>query len=230
MASYSAIISNASEYVKTGLIDHWKRWIVLIILSLIQMFTINIIPLVSGYLVRVYAQPDDMAPEIDEYGKLFVDGWKMNIVTILYMIPAIIIALAFGAVGVISALAGLFAEGKMTHIGGLMLGSIGLFLAFLVFLLITLVMNMAYVHFSRSGRLLDAFSIGEITRNISDGIGWGSYIVMWIIVWLLTTVFFFIISGLTMIPILGWLALLALTPLWSVFLAKINGNVYYNRP
>jgi len=230
MASYSAIISNASEYVKTGLIDHWKRWIVLIILSLIQMFTINIIPLVSGYLVRVYAQPDDMAPEIDEYGKLFFDGWKMNIVTILYMIPAIIIALAFGAVGVISALAGLFAEGKMTHIGGLMLGSIGLFLAFLVFLLITLVMNMAYVHFSRSGRLLDAFSIGEITRNISDGIGWGSYIVMWIIVWLLTTVFFFIISGLTMIPILGWLALLALTPLWSVFLAKINGNVYYNRP
>ncbi|KAF5080750.1 DUF4013 domain-containing protein [Methanospirillum sp. J.3.6.1-F.2.7.3] len=230
MASYSAIISNASEYVKTGLIDHWKRWIVLIILSLIQMFTINIIPLVSGYLVRVYAQPDDMAPEIDEYGKLFVDGWKMNIVTILYMIPAIIIALAFGAVGVISALAGLFAEGKMTHIGGLMVGSIGLFLAFLVFLLITLVMNMAYVHFSRSGRLLDAFSIGEITRNISDGIGWGSYIVMWIIVWLLTTVFFFIISGLTMIPILGWLALLALTPLWSVFLAKINGNVYYNRP
>lgn len=230
MASYSAIISNASEYVKTGLIDHWKRWIVLIILSLIQMFTINIIPLVSGYLVRVYAQPDDMAPEIDEYGKLFVDGWKMNIVTILYIIPAIIIALAFGAVGVISALAGLFAEGKMTHIGGLMVGSIGLFLAFLVFLLITLVMNMAYVHFSRSGRLLDAFSIGEITRNISDGIGWGSYIVMWIIVWLLTTVFFFIISGLTMIPILGWLALLALTPLWSVFLAKINGNVYYNRP
>jgi hypothetical protein len=230
MASYSAIISNASEYVKTGLIDHWKRWIVLIILSLIQMFTINIIPLVSGYLVRVYAQPDDMAPEIDEYGKLFVDGWKMNIVTILYMIPAIIIALAFGAVGVISALAGLFAEGKMTHIGGLMVGSIGLFLAFLVFLLITLVMNMAYVHFSRSGRLLDAFSIGEITRNISDGIGWGSYIVMWIIVWLLTTVFFFIISGLTMIPILGWFALLALTPLWSVFLAKINGNVYYNRP
>lgn len=230
MASYSAIISNASEYVKTGLIDHWKRWIVLIILSLIQMFTINIIPFVSGYLVRVYAQPDDMAPEIDEYGKLFVDGWKMNIVTILYMIPAIIIALAFGAVGVISALAGLFAEGKMTHIGGLMVGSIGLFLAFLVFLLITLVMNMAYVHFSRSGRLLDAFSIGEITRNISDGIGWGSYIVMWIIVWLLTTVFFFIISGLTMIPILGWLALLALTPLWSVFLAKINGNVYYNRP
>jgi len=230
MASYSAIITNASEYVKSGLIDHWKRWIILVILSIIQVFTINIVPLVSGYLVRVYANPGDIAPEIDEYGRLFVDGWKMNIVTILYLIPAIIVAVAFGAIGVISALAGLLTEGKITHIGGLVVGSIGILLAFLVFLLITLVMNMAYVHFSRSGSILDAFSVGAISRQISDGIGWGGYIVMWIIVWILMTVLFFIVSGLAMIPIIGWLALLVLTPLWSVFIAKINSNIYDNRP
>ena len=161
MASYSEIITNASDYVKSGLIDHWKRWIILVILSVIQIFTINIVPLVSGYLVRVYANPDDIAPEIDEYGRLFVDGWKMNIVTILYLIPAIIVAVAFGAIGVISALAGLLTEGKITHITGLVVGSIGIILAFLVFLLITLVMNMAYVHFSRSGRIrLFAISSG----------------------------------------------------------------------
>lgn len=230
MASYSAIITNASDYVKTGLIDHWKRWIVLVILSIIQIITINIVPLVSGYLVRVYANPDDIAPEIDEYGKLFIDGWKMNIVTILYLIPAFIVAIAFGAIGVISALAGLFSEGKITHLAGLMVGSIGILLAFLVFLLITLIMNMAYVHFSRSGRILDAFSIGAITRQISDGIGWGGYIIMWIIVWILMTVLFLIVSGLAMIPIIGWLALIVLTPLWSVFIAKINSNIYDNRP
>ncbi len=230
MASYSGIIINASEYVKTGLIDHIQRWGVLIILSLIQMITLNIVPLVSGYLVRVYGDESETAPEINEYGRLFVDGWKVNIVTLLYLIPAIIIAVAFGAFGVISALFGLLAEGKITHIAGFMVGSIGILIAGIVFLLITLIMNMAYVHFSRSGRILDAFSVGAITSRISDGIGWGSYIIMWIIVWILTSILFFIISGFMMIPVLGWLAILVLTPLWSVFIAKINRNIYDNRP
>jgi len=230
MASYSDILSNASEYVKAGLIDKWQRWIVLIVVSIVQLITLNIIPLASGYLVRVYATPGDEAPELDEFGKLFIDGWKMNIVTLLYLIPAIIIAVVFGAAGLISIFAGIASEGAITNVAGLMMGSIGILLAFLVFFLITLIMNIAYVHFSRSGRILDAFSIGAITGRISEGIGWGSYIVMWIIVWILMTVLFFIISGLTVIPVLGWLVALVLIPLWSVFIAKIYCNIYDNRP
>ncbi|PWR76270.1 DUF4013 domain-containing protein [Methanospirillum stamsii] len=228
MASYSLILSNASDYVKTGLIDHWKRWIVLIVISIIQLITLNLVPLASGYLVRVYGTPGDTAPELDEYGRLFIDGWKMNIVTILYLIPAIIIAVAFGAIGVLSLIAGFLAEGKIVEISGLLIGSLGILVAFLVFLLISLIMNMAFIHFSRSGRLLDAFSVGAITSRISDGIGWGGYIVMWVIVWVLMSVLFLILSGLSLIPIIGWLAAFILTPLWSVFIAKINANVYDN--
>lgn len=229
MASYSFILSNASEYVKSGLLDHWKRFLVFIILSIIQLVSLNIIPLASGYLIRIYGTPGETAPEIDEYGRLFVDGWKMNIVTLLYLIPAIIIAVAFGALGVISLIVGFLAEGKITEISGLIIGSIGILIAFVVFILISLIMNMAYVHFSRSGRMLDAFSVGEISRKISDGIGWGGYIVMWIIVWILLSILFLIITGLSLIPVLGWIVALILTPLWTVFIAKINSNIYDNR-
>lgn len=229
MASYSFILSNASEYVKSGLLDHWKRFLVFIILSIIQLVSLNIIPLASGYLIRIYGTPGETAPEIDEYGRLFVDGWKMNIVTLLYLIPAIIIAVAFGALGVISLIVGFLAEGKITEISGLIIGSIGILIAFVVFILISLIMNMAYVHFSRSGNMLDAFSVGEISRKISDGIGWGGYIVMWIIVWILLSILFLIITGLSLIPVLGWIVALILTPLWTVFIAKINSNIYDNR-
>ncbi|RXM21821.1 DUF4013 domain-containing protein, partial [Citrobacter sp. AAK_AS5] len=85
----------------------------------------------------------------------------------------------------LSLIAGFLAEGKIVEISGLLIGSLGILVAFLVFLLISLIMNMAFIHFSRSGRLLDAFSVGAITSRISDGIGWGGYIVMWVIVWVL---------------------------------------------
>lgn len=230
MASYSGIISHASEYVKTGLIDNWQRLVVLIVFSLIQIFTLNIVPLVSGYLVRIYATPGDQAPEIDEYRRLFIDGWKMNLVTLLYMIPAIVIALVFGAIGIISFISVFLSKGIIPDLAGLLIGSFGILAAFLVCILTTLIMNMAYVHFARSGKVLDAFSVGAITHHISEGIGWGGYIVMWIIVWILMTILFFILSGLSLIPILGWIAALVLIPLWTVFIAKINGNIYDNIP
>ena len=230
MTQYSAILSNASEFVKNGLIDKWKRWILLIILSIIQIFTINIVPLFSGYLVRVYGTEGDTAPEVDQYGKLFIDGWKLNIVTILYMIPALIVALFFGVIAILPLIFGELSGGKMAEASGLLLGSIGILIAFIIFILITLVMNMGFVHFSRSGHMMDAFSIGSITAKIQEGIGWGSYILMWIIVWILMLILAIILLGLTMIPVLGWIVGLIIAPLWSVFIAKIYCNIYDNRP
>jgi hypothetical protein len=230
MTSYSAILSNASDYVKSGLIDQWKRWIILIILSIIQVFTINIVPLFSGYLVRVYGTEGNAAPEIDHYGKLFIDGWKLNIVTILYMIPAIIVALFFGALAILPAILGVLSGGKIAEVSGLLLGSIGILIALIIFILITLIMNMAFVHFSRSGHLIDAFSIGSITAKIQDGIGWGSYIVIWIIVWILMLILSALLLVLCMIPILALIIFLLIAPLWSVFIVKIYCNIYDNRP
>ncbi|MDD1724158.1 MAG: DUF4013 domain-containing protein, partial [Methanospirillum sp.] len=116
------------------------------------------------------------------------------------------------------------------EIAGILIGSTAILVGFLIAFLITLVMNMAIVHFSRTGKLSDAFSIGSITRVISEGIGWGQYLVLWIITWILLLILIIILTGLSLIPVLGWLAGVILAPLWAVFIAKIYANIYDNRP
>lgn len=230
MTSFSEILSDGSEYVKEGLVEKWQRWVVLIVLMIIQTFTICIIPLFNGYIVRVYGSTSNSAPEVDDYKRLFIDGWKLNIVTILYMIPAIIIAVVLGLMSMAPVIAGFLNKGRIDELAGVLLGSFGLIVAGLLFAVITLIMYMAFVHFSRSGKLMDAFSVGEITRKVGDGIGWGSYVLMWVIIWIISMVLFVIIMGLNVIPPLGLIVGLVLGPLWAVFIAKVTRNVYDNKP
>lgn len=230
MASFSAILSDGSEYVKQGLVEKWQRWIILIVLMIVQMITVSVVPLFNGYMVRVYGNTAKNAPEIEDYKKLFVDGWKLNIVAILYMIPAIIIAVVLGLFSVVPVIAGVMNKGRIDEAVGLLLGSIGLLVAGLLFALITLIMYMAFVHFARSGKMTDAFSVGAIVKQISDGTGWGTYILMWIILWIISMTLFVIIMGLNVIPPLGLIAGVVLAPLWGIFVAKVTCNVYDNKP
>jgi len=230
MASISAMLSDGSEYVREGVVEKWKQWVILIILVIIQSVTMSIIPLFNGYLVRVYSAEFRSAPKVDEYKKLFIDGWKLNIIAILYMIPALIIAFILGVFSLAPIITGILSRGRIDEIIGIVLGSIGLMVAGLVFALITLIMYMAFVHFSRTGRLSDAFQIGAIIRKISDGIGWGQYVILWVIIWLFSMILFVIINGLNVIPPLGIIAGCVLGPLWGVFIARLTCNIYDNRP
>ncbi|MFH0968232.1 MAG: DUF4013 domain-containing protein [Methanobacteriota archaeon] len=229
MASISAILSDGSEYVKEGLIEKWQRWIALIILMIVQMFTMSVVPLFNGYLVRVYGSTGKIAPEVDDYKSLFIDGWKLNIVAILYMIPAIIVAVVLGLMTFVPELLGHVSSGRVDKVAGLVLGASGLMVAGLILAAITLIMYMAFVHFSRSGNLVDAFNVGAITRKVSDGIGWGTYVLMWIIIWIISMTLFIIIIGLSALPPLGFIAGVVLAPLWTVFIAKITRDIYDNR-
>lgn len=230
MASFSAILSDGSEYVKEGLIEKWQRWIVLIILLAVQMFTLSVVPLFNGYLVRVYGSTSGVAPEADDYKRLFIDGWRLNIVTILYMIPAVIVGVVLGLMTFVPELLGHVSTGRMDKVAGLILGASGLMVAGLVLAVITLIMYMAFVHFSRSGNLIDAFNVGAITRKVSEGIGWGTYVLMWVIIWIISMTLFIIVIGLSSVPPLGFIIGMVLAPLWAVFIAKITCNIYDNRP
>ncbi|PWR74689.1 DUF4013 domain-containing protein [Methanospirillum lacunae] len=229
MGSYSAILSDGSEYVREGLVEKWQRWVILILLLVIQAFTICIIPLFNGYLVRIYGSTSNDAPNIDDYKRLFVDGWKLNIVTILYMIPAVIVGVVLGLLSIAPIMAAVLGRGRIDEILGLVAGSIGLVVTGLIFAIITLIMYMAFVHFSRSGKIIDAFSVGEITKKIGDGIGWASYVFMWVIIWIISMILCVIIMGLNVIPPLGVTVGIVLTPLWAVFIAKVTRNVYDNK-
>lgn len=230
MTSFSAILSDGSEFVREGLVEKWQRWVVLIVLMIIQTVSICIIPLFNGYMVRVYGSTSSLAPDVDDYKRLFIDGWKLNIVTLLYMIPAIIVAVVLGLMSMAPIIAGFLNKGRIDELAGVLVGSFGLMVAGLIVAVLTLVMYMAFVHFSRSGNLTDAFSIGEITKRVGDGIGWGFYVLMWVIIWVISMIFFVIIMGLNVIPPLGLIVGLVLGPLWAVFIVKVTRNVYDNKP
>ncbi len=60
------------------------RWLLLVLLSLVQTFTLFLVPLYNGYIVRVLAGRRP-APEVDDWGgRLFLDGWKLNIINLIY--------------------------------------------------------------------------------------------------------------------------------------------------
>ncbi|NLZ31313.1 MAG: hypothetical protein GX885_11355, partial [Methanomicrobiales archaeon] len=50
---YGTVISRAFEYTKDALIGKWMHWIILAVLSLVQSLTLSLIPLLTGYSVRV---------------------------------------------------------------------------------------------------------------------------------------------------------------------------------
>ncbi len=220
------LITESSGYVKQNLLIEWKNWLILIVFFFVQSITIHFVPLFSGYIVRVYADNSKSAPKTDGILKLFIDGWKLNIIGILFMIPAIIIAIAFGGLSALSIITGISAEKMPAEIMGLLLGSTGLFLAVIIFMIFTLFMFMAFVNFARKGKMVDAFAVGDIAKKISNGIGWGGYFVMWVVIWILGFFFTLIIFGLSVVPLLGLIFGILLGPLWGVFLARIMSNVY----
>lgn len=244
MASYSGIMADASQYVREGIVDKWQNWIILIICCLIQFgvgfaltkvigaagfIGIFFVPLFTGYIVRVLSGVK-VAPEINDWARLFVDGWKLNIIAVLYMIPALIVGIVIGGISIIPLLLEHISSGKITKVSEILLGSGGLMITGLIIVIISLISFMAFVHFARTGKMTDAFNVSEVIAKIGNGAGWGTYILVWILVWIMTAVLFFIILAFNIIPMLGFLVGIILTPLWGVFIAKINSNFYDNRP
>ena len=81
---YGTLIGNSFTYVKEGIIDKVNKWLLLMIATLILT-----IPLM-GYIMNVY-RGTKPAPEVQDWGKLIVDGILLFIVGIIYAIPIIIL-------------------------------------------------------------------------------------------------------------------------------------------
>lgn len=74
-------IDGAYFYAKDGLLGKWQKWILLIISCII-------FPLFMGYMMRIYRGLKP-APELDEWGNMFIDGIKLWIVEIIFALPII---------------------------------------------------------------------------------------------------------------------------------------------
>ncbi|BDZ69711.1 DUF4013 domain-containing protein [Methanobacterium petrolearium] len=216
------IISNSLSYPS----QDWKKLLILGILFLISFLIIPAF-LVMGYFFRILKGSIagfDELPDFDEWGEMFIDGLKLFIVQFVYfLIPAIIIL-----IGVWASFASLYTVGTVTDTTaflGLMGGTaiIGIILAIILGLIATIaIANMAL----NNGELGAAFRFSEILEQISM-IGWGKYIVWYIVMIIVGFIGGIIASILGFIPFLGTIiALLVVYPYLYMFSARSLALLY----
>jgi len=186
----------------------WGRWVILVVLPLIQVFTLFLVPLYNGYIVRVLAGQRP-APDVDQWGRLFVDGWKWNIINLIYMIPVLLILAYFGGLAVLSAIGVQGAADPEAWAPAVAAALSGILLAMLVAILISFVSLFAVVRFAHTGR-----------------IGWGSWILAVIILILIGLVYSILVGVLGYIPVLGWIIGLFLGVAFGIFHARYLAGVY----
>ena len=211
-------ISDAFSYASEAVVGKWVRWIILIISSII-------FPLIMGYTLRIMRGVSP-APEPEDYLGMFIDGIKMLIIGIVYMIiPCIIGALVFSLSGGFGTLTMLMTD--VSNPGayiGMLLGTLGI--SFLIFFIVMFIFSLfeiiGMVQFARTGSMGAAFAFSEILERIGK-IGWVSYLIALI---LLGVIFFIIYGILSLIPVIGWLLTLILMPYLSIVGARFYSALY----
>jgi len=250
---FGKLIGDSFEYSKEGLVGHWGKWIMLIILGFLPVIPIMfgiifgivtaltapamLIPIIAimiilaiilalpllGYTVRVY-RGETPAPEVNNWGSLFSDGLKLFIILLIYAIPVIIV----GVVVLGSALWTIFLSATQSVSDpNAMMGLIGavifgiLILAIIAFI-IWLIEATAVVRFSRTNSIGEAFNFGEIFSRMGK-IGVGSYIIALILQAIIVFVILFILE---LIPYIGFILVLIVTPIILLFQARYLAQLY----
>jgi hypothetical protein len=225
---YGNLISRSFRYTKEALWGEWGRWVLLVILSLIQTFTLFLIPLASGYIVRVLSGQRP-APDVNQWGRLFVDGWKLNIITLIYLIPVILILAVFGGIAAVSAIAARGLDNPDVWASAVAVAFTGILIAAVVWVIISFIAMFAIVRFAHTGSFFQAFSFGAIARHIGR-IGWGAWIVAVIVLVLIGLVYAVVTGLITSIPILGWIINLFLGVAYGIFHARYLVEAYESAP
>jgi len=205
------IISDSIKYPSAA----WSKVVILGVILIIPI--VNFIGL--GYLFRIikatFAGIDEL-PDFDEVGELFIDGLKIFIVSLIYAIPVIIIALIVGALLSISPA---YTTGTFTGFD-MFTFAVGYSIYIIVAIIIGLVEVMAIANMALyEGELGAAFKFREVLDRIAM-IGWGKYI-GWYIIMVLLGLVAGLIAGLTFIILIGFILVpLIIYPYFAMFGAR----------
>jgi hypothetical protein len=207
------IISDSIKYPTSN-------WGKVLILGVIMIASFLIVPifLLIGYLFRIIkatlAGLDEL-PEFDEIGEMFVDGLKVFVVGIVYSIPVIIISL------ILSALTGSSSSATLSLNPAMIWAFVLVYIIYIIVAVIVglieviAIANMAYY----DGDLGAAFSFSEILDRIAT-IGWGKYIITYIVIALVSFIGF-LIGILTLFILVGFILLpLVIAPFIYMFGAR----------
>ncbi|MBI5390364.1 DUF4013 domain-containing protein [Candidatus Woesearchaeota archaeon] len=191
------------------------------------MFVIPIVNIITqffawGYITKAMQNTlkgKNELPEWDDWGDLIVKGLLFFVVSLVYLVPAIIIAfVVMGSwmMGMLSSVA-LFSGGRGMMAGygpygfgsffpSMMAGSFGggFLLVLLIFLLTIYIVPSALVAFAEKGTFEDAFALWKIFKKAFTG----SYLVAWLV-----SLLYALVVGLVFFALLFPLALTVIGPL-----------------
>jgi len=201
-------IGNSFEYTKKLAADA-KRLVLLIVFSIIPI--LNFITL--GYFSQVMREsPEGSAPpELKNLGGLLVQGLMVFIVAILWVIiPVAIIGAGFWQMWYAYYMVFGFPGWLIVGAGRVLLP------------IFCLLMFVGLANMIKQGSIAKAFAVGELV-SIIKRIGVVSYIV-WVVVMYIIIV---VVGGIAaMVPVVGWLISMVITPFIGVFAFRSSALVY----
>jgi hypothetical protein len=192
----------------------------------------------NGYVMRIY-RGETPAPEVDRWGRLFIDGLKLMIVGLIWSIPILVIwVFTYGAL-----VAAVFSGN--THSLSAWTPNMGLvLLMYVAEIAVGILLPVASIRFARSNSFTEAFNFSAIIGHIGR-IGWISYILGLLIVAVLVAVpvmalicifvllgiILAVISGFNLAVVLGIIAIaiiviLLISPLFAIFQARYWTRIY----
>jgi hypothetical protein len=196
---YLDMLRDAWAFMWQGVFGNGGRWIRLVLATILLMIPMN------GYVMRIYRGAES-APEVDQWGRLCIDGLKLIIVSFIYSIPIFIIwVVTYGPM-----MAGIF-SGKMSD-AALTAWEPNMALIVLLYVVefvITLLLPIVAIRFARTNSFREAFNFGAIVNQIKK-IGWVTYIIGVILVAIVIAVpimilvFIFVILGIVLAAFAGF--------------------------
>ncbi|QSZ68291.1 DUF4013 domain-containing protein [Methanofollis aquaemaris] len=211
---YGSMLGDSFEYAKEAVWGKWLKWVFLFI-------SMIIFPLFMGYLMEIY-RGKTPAPEFEDWVKLLIDGIKLFIVELIYSIPLLIVAVVFFG-GSIALMAGGGSDAAVAAaIGGMLLG---ILVMIVVGFLVGLIAAFGFIRFARTDSFGEAFNISAILAHIG-AVGWGSYIIALIVLWVVTVVIGLVIGIIMSIPFIGWVIAIFLYPVLGIFTARYMTLIY----
>jgi len=208
------MVGESFEYAKEAVVGKWNKWVMLIIATILLG-----LPLM-GYVMKIL-RGEKPAPEVDDWGTLFIDGIKAFIVYLIYGIPIFIVYAILLVVGI-----GAMATGDETAaMAGIGIMLLGILVVFVLAIIIALFELIGMVRFARTGSIGEAFNFSAIRATIGK-IGWVPYIIALVVLCVVGVIFGIVVGILMMIPILGLLLYLCLISPWAIFVARYVCQLY----
>jgi Protein of unknown function (DUF4013) len=226
------IVNDAIRYPSSD----WKKVIIFGILFILSFLIIPLF-LVIGYMFRIIKASiagSDELPDFDEWGEMFIDGLKVFVVQIVYMIPALIIlgisfVSIFASIGTLNAMQTAGTVASPLAAFSLFSGAAfaGIFIAGIYAIIVGLIVYMAIAYMAYyDGELGAAFRFREILDWIA-AIGWVDYIIWYIVVIIIAAVVAFIAGIINLIPILGFIiTILVIYPYLVMFVGRALALIF----